>query len=155
MSASSVGAKLRDSGRTVAVAESCTGGRLGDALTNISGSSDYFLGGVVSYSNDAKIDILGVDVYAIRDEGAVSDKVARMMAQGAMRLFGADYGVGITGIAGPSGSTPTKPVGLVYVAVCSSERTDCVRKIFEGDRTSVKEKAVEAALHLLDSFLDE
>ncbi len=155
MSASSVGAKLRDSGRTVAVAESCTGGRLGDALTNISGSSDYFLGGVVSYSNDAKIDILGVDGNAIRDEGAVSDKVARMMAQGAMRLFGADYGVGITGIAGPSGSTPTKPVGLVYVAVCSSERTDCVRKIFEGDRTSVKEKAVEAALHLLDSFLDE
>lgn len=155
MSASSdVGAKLRDSGRTVAVAESCTGGKLGDALTDAPGSSDYFLGGVISYSNDAKIDLLGVDKAAILEEGAVSEKVAEMMAQGVMRLFGADVGIGITGIAGPTGATPTKPIGLVYVAVCSSESKECVRDVFEGTRTSVKDQAINRAIQLLDSFLD-
>lgn len=155
MSASSdVGAKLRDSRRTVAVAESCTGGRLGDALTDAPGSSDYFLGGLISYSNDAKVDLLGVDRSVILEEGAVSEKAAGMMAQGVMRLFGADVGIGITGIAGPTGATPTKPIGLVYVAVCSPERTECVRYVFEGTRTSVKDQAVARAIQLLSSFLD-
>jgi PncC family amidohydrolase len=151
---SDVGTKLRDSGRTIAVAESCTGGRLGDALTDAPGSSDYFLGGVISYSNDAKVDLLGVDRAIILQEGAVSETVAVMMAQGVMRLFCADIGIGITGIAGPTGATPTKPIGLVYVAVCSSGSKECVRAVFEGARASVKDQAVARTIQLLDSFLD-
>ncbi|MDH3365877.1 MAG: CinA family protein [Thermoplasmata archaeon] len=154
MSADSVGAKLRDSRRTVAVAESCTGGKLGDALTDIPGSSDYFLGGVISYSNNAKIDILGVDKSVILEEGAVSKNVAKMMAEGVRTVFGADIGIGITGIAGPTGATPSKPVGLVYIAVCSSERNECAKEVFEGSRTSVKNQAVARTLQLLDEFLD-
>lgn len=155
MLASSIGAKLRESGRTVAVAESCTGGRLGDIITEVSGSSDYFLGGVISYGDDAKVDLLGVDRSVIETKGAVSDEVASMMADGVRIRFGADIGVGVTGIAGPTGATPTKPVGLVHIAVRSADKARSDSKVFAGDRSTVKEQAATRALELLNELLDE
>jgi PncC family amidohydrolase len=143
---------VRDS-LTLAVAESCTGGGLAQAITDVPGSSGYFLGGVVSYSNEAKVALLGVDGKTIDAEGAVSEEVSVMMAEGARRRFGADIGVGITGIAGPSGGTPEKPVGLVFVAVKSSERSVCTRNVFSGSRSEVRAGAVERALEMLSEFL--
>ena len=154
MLASSVGQKLREAGRTLAVAESCTGGKLGDMITEVPGSSEYFLGGVVSYSDRAKVDILGVDRRVIADKGAVSPEVAMMMAHGAMTRFGADLGVGITGIAGPSGATPSKPVGLVCIAVRSTSEAKSDRRIFEGDRSSIKLQAATRALEMIEELLD-
>ena len=151
--ASGVGDKLERLGLTLAVAESCTGGKLGDTLTEVPGSSQYFLGGVVSYSNDAKVEILGVDRSTIDSKGAVSEEVAKSMAAGARVRFGADVGVGITGIAGPSGGTPSKPVGLVYIAVTSDAETRCTENFFEGSRSDIKGRAVEKAILLLDEML--
>lgn len=155
MLASSIGAKFRDSGRTVAVAESCTGGKLSDLITEVPGSSAYFLGGVVAYSDEAKVGLLGVNRRTLETKGAVSDEVASMMASGARAQFGADIGVGITGIAGPTGATPDKPVGLVYINVGSAREAMSERNVFSGDRSSVKKQAVEKALEMLDEFLDE
>ena len=152
--ASGVGSKLERLGLTLAVAESCTGGKLGDTITEVPGSSHYFLGGVVSYSNDAKAEILGVDRSTLDSEGAVSKDVARMMAAGARARFGADVGVGITGIAGPSGGTPSKPVGLVYIAVATDTASKCTENFFEGSRSEIKCRAVEKAILMLDEMLD-
>ena len=155
MLAGSIGRKLRETGRTLAIAESCTGGKLGDLITEVPGSSDYFLGGVVSYSDRAKIDILGVDRSVIAEKGAVSPEVAMMMADGARIRFGADIGVGITGIAGPTGATPTKPVGLVCIAVRSADGSRSDRRVFAGDRSSVKLQAASRALEMIDELLDD
>lgn len=152
--ASGVGEKLQTKGLTIALAESCTGGKLGDIMTEVPGSSDYFLGGVVSYSNDAKTAILGVDPDALRSKGAVSEEVARMMADGARTRFGADIGVGVTGIAGPSGGTPSKPVGLVFVAVTSRDKGICAENRFAGSRSEIKCLAAEKAILMLDELLD-
>ncbi|UCE45580.1 MAG: CinA family protein [Methanobacteriota archaeon] len=151
--ASEIGGKLRRSKKTIAVAESCTGGKLGDMITEVPGSSDYFLGGVISYSNDAKVNILGVDRAIIEEKGAVSDEVALMMAEGVRNRFGADIGVGITGIAGPTGATPEKPVGLVCIAVSSSDFVERDRTVFPGDRGSVKNQAAIRALEMLNELL--
>jgi nicotinamide-nucleotide amidase len=119
--ASVVGDLLRAKGQTLAVAESCTGGGLGQMLTEIPGSSDYFMGGIISYANRVKIDLLGVDPEALDTEGAVSEIVARQMAAGVKAKLATDWGVSITGIAGPGGGTDAKPVGLVYIGIAAPD----------------------------------
>lgn len=151
--AEEIGTLLRERGMTMAAAESCTGGRVGDMITSVPGSSDYFLGGVISYSNGAKVSLLGVGADAIRDEGAVSETVARQMAEGARKVFGADVGVSTTGIAGPGGGSASKPVGLVFVAASAPGLTMCVRHVFAGTRDEVKRKSSECALALVRDML--
>lgn len=141
-------------GLTLATAESCTGGGLADAVTDVAGSSEYFLGGVVSYSNSAKERMLGVDSRLLATYGAVSEPVAAAMADGACRALGAEVGVGITGIAGPSGGSAEKPVGLVYIAVASREGREVRRYLWKGDRVTNKRRSVEAALELLLEYLE-
>jgi len=153
MLAEDIGEMLRGRRLTIAVAESCTGGRLGDLITDVPGSSDYFLGGVISYSNDAKIRLLGVKKSTLVTKGAVSREVAIQMADGARKALRADIGVGITGIAGPAGSTPNKPVGLAYIAVSSEAGAVSERYLFKGPRRNVKEQAAEKALRMIDEFL--
>lgn len=154
MLAEEIGQALRSKKKTLAVAESCTGGKLGDMLTEVPGSSDYFLGGIISYSNDAKADLLGVDRGTLKAKGAVSEEVALQMASGARRALGADLGVGITGVAGPGGGTVTKPVGLVYIAVSSGEASVCRKNVFKGSRSSIKGQSAEKALAMLKDVLD-
>jgi nicotinamide-nucleotide amidase len=119
--ASVAGKHLLESGQTLAVAESCTGGGLGEAITEVSGSSSYFLGGVISYSNDVKINLLDVDRQVLEQNGAVSAVVAEQMAIGVKAKLKSDWGISITGIAGPTGGTDSKPVGLVYVGIADPE----------------------------------
>jgi PncC family amidohydrolase len=133
----------------VATAESCTGGGVAARLTSVSGSSAYVHGGIVAYSNEAKIALLGVDPDIIASVGAVSEECALAMAEGARRAFGAAWAVSTTGIAGPTGATPTKPVGLVYIAVAGPDGARCERHVFPGDRAAVTDAATEAALALL------
>ncbi len=133
----------------IAVAESCTGGLVSHRLTNVSGSSRFFLMGAISYSNSAKANILGVREESLKAHGAVSGQVAREMASGVRRLASADIGVGITGIAGPTGGTRKKPVGLVYVAF-ASDRTKIVREFrFKGSREEIKYQTSQVALNLI------
>ncbi|MEI7556284.1 nicotinamide-nucleotide amidohydrolase family protein [Candidatus Chlorohelix sp.] len=148
-----VGALLREKRLTVATAESCTGGLIGDRLTNISGSSDYFMGGVMSYSNRVKEKILGVPAITLETVGAVSSECALAMAQGVRHLLDTDIGVSATGIAGPGGGTPQKPVGLVYIALSADgyERVECF--IWSGDRIQNKRESSEAALKILIEYL--
>ena len=153
MLAEEVGAILKKRSETVAVAESCTGGALGDVITDVSGSSDYFLGGIISYGNQAKMSLLGVNERVLREDGAVSEKVAIQMAEGARNRLGSTYGIGITGIAGPTGATKNKPVGLVFIAVSSGHGSVCERNLFKGSRREVKDQAASKALILLKSVL--
>ncbi|HZU40329.1 MAG TPA: nicotinamide-nucleotide amidohydrolase family protein, partial [Solirubrobacteraceae bacterium] len=142
------------SGRTVAVAESCTGGLLAGRLTDRAGSSEYFAGGVVAYSNEAKVALAGVDPALIERFGAVSDEVARALAQGACERFEADFGIGVTGIAGPGGGSPEKPVGLVCFSVCERDGAEITRHAqVPGTRADVRERATTVALHLLRRLL--
>lgn len=147
--AAQLGEILRSRNLQLAVAESCTGGGLADAITNVPGSSDYFLGGVVSYSNGAKERVLGVDTDLLLTHGAVSEPVARAMANGVRRLFSADLAVGITGIIGPGGSSDEKPVGLVFIAVASPTGTTIQRYQWDRDRVGNKHLSVAAALDQL------
>ncbi|CEP68845.1 Competence-induced protein CinA [Moorella glycerini] len=144
-----VGAILGGRRLTLAIAESCTGGLLAHRVTNIPGSSDYFLGGVVAYSNEAKMKYLGVEEETLAAHGAVSPEVAAAMAQGVRRAFAADIGVGITGIAGPGGATPAKPVGLVYIGVDIQGKVEVQRELFIGERENIKWQSTQAALYLL------
>jgi competence/damage-inducible protein CinA-like protein len=142
------------SGRTVAVAESCTGGLMSARLTDRGGSSAYFLGGVVAYSNEAKIEHVGVDAELIARHGAVSTEVAEALADGAAERFGADIGIGITGIAGPDGGTNEKPVGTVCFSVSSREGTRITRSTrLPGDRADVRDRSTTVAMHLLRRLL--
>ena len=134
-----------EKGLTLSAAESCTGGLIAHRITNISGSSTYFLGGIVSYSNDAKERLLGVPHEMLVAHGAVSEPVARSMAEGARRVFGTNYAVGVTGIAGP----PEKPVGLVYIAIAGPHDTIIAKRFFTGSRESIKEQTADTALTLL------
>ena len=140
---------LRVGSLTVAVAESCTGGLLGARLSERPGSSDYFLGGVISYANEIKMELLDVPAGLLAQYGAVSEEVAGAMAEGARAATGADYAVAVSGVAGPEGGTADKPVGLVYVACSGPRRTKVVRGLYPGDRASVRDYSVSAALHLL------
>ena len=148
-----LGDRLRRGGHTIALAESLTGGLAGSLLTDVPGSSDYFDRSVVAYSNDAKLDALGVRREALDDHGAVSAPVARQMARGVRDAAGTTWGVSTTGIAGPGGGTDEKPVGLVYVGVAHAapwgSRASFVRARryqFGGDRRTVKEKSAKRAL---------
>ncbi len=140
---------LRARGETVALAESCTGGMLSARLTERPGSSDYVLGGVVSYADAVKTSLLGVPPALLAGYGAVSEQVAAAMAEGAREATGADHALSVTGIAGPDGGSPEKPVGLVYLGCSSATGTRVVRGSFPGDRATVREFSVTAALHLL------
>ncbi len=141
--------RLIETGKTLATAESCSGGLIAHRLTNIPGASTPFLGGVVAYSNAVKHAILDVPGAVLDAHGAVSEPVARAMAEGARERFGVDYAVAVTGIAGPGGGSPEKPVGLVYMAVASAEGTMVARHEFSGDRESVKTQTATAALKMV------
>ena len=145
-----VGRLLRDSGRTLAVAESCTGGMISELLTEIPGSSDYFLGSVVSYANSAKTELLGVREETLERHGAVSEETAREMARGARKRFGADVAVAVTGIAGPDGGSEEKPVGTVFLALASANEDErSWKRAFGGDRATIRKAAAHHALELL------
>ncbi len=150
-----LGSSLRTKGWTIAVAESCTGGKLSDMITSVPGSSDYFLGGVISYSNSAKVGLLGVDQESLRSHGAVSEKVALLMAEGARTAFGADMGVSTTGVAGPGGGSSEKPVGLVYIAVSTRGGSACRKVMSAGARDEIKRKSSESALAFAMEYLAE
>jgi nicotinamide-nucleotide amidase len=141
-------------GRTIAVAESCTGGLMAARLTDRAGSSAYFLGGVVAYSDEAKISLVGVDAELIERFGAVSVEVAEALATGAAQRFGADIGVGITGIAGPDGGTPEKPVGLVCFSVAERDGARITRSVqLPGGRVDIRERGAAVAMHLVRRLL--
>ena len=140
--------RCRASGFKLAVAESCTGGLLGERITNVPGSSDVFLGGVIAYDNDVKRNLLGVQAEEIERHGAVSEAVALQMASGVREKLGADVGVSVTGIAGPGGGTTEKPVGLVWIAVHAAE-LKARRFHVGGDRAEVRQRAAQAALEMV------
>lgn len=146
--------ELRAARATVSVAESCTGGLLGGRLTERPGSSDYVAGGVISYANEVKEQVLGVPGELLRAAGAVSAEVAEAMAEGARRLTGSTYALAVTGVAGPEGGTPDKPVGLVYHACAGPLGTVVRRELFPGNREAVRRRSVAAALHQLLEVLE-
>ncbi len=142
------------SGHTIALAESCTGGMLAARLTDRAGASTYFRGGLVVYSNEAKVELAGVDPELIERFGAVSTQVAVSLAEGAARRLGASIGVGITGIAGPGGGTAEKPVGLVCISVCDREGRSITRSTrMPGGRSDVRDRSVTVAMHMLRRLL--
>ncbi len=148
--------ELATRGRTIAVAESCTGGLLGARLTEVAGSSAVFLGGVVSYANEAKVRLLGVDPDLLARYGAVSREVATAMAQGVRERLGADLGVSITGVAGPGGGTEEKPVGLVYIGLATPDRVRVTENHFIGIRQDVRRRSTQVALQMVrDELLGE
>lgn len=140
---------MRRAGQTLAVAESCTGGMIAQRITSVPGSSEYFKLGLVPYSNDAKKMMLKISPQVLRKFGAVSEQVAIAMAQRVRRLADADWGISVTGIAGPSGATLVKPIGLVYVAAAGPDGVICKRHFFKGTRHNIRRKAADAALDLL------
>lgn len=143
-------ARCRAAGLRLVTAESCTGGLISAALTDVPGASRVFDRGFVTYSNQAKTDLLGVPPFMLKEHGAVSAQVAEAMAAGARVQSGADLAVAVTGIAGPGGATPDKPVGLVYIATASKgQATEATRHDFPGDRTAVRGATVAAALRAL------
>src|SRR5580765_1442958 len=144
-----VGRRLTMTGFTLAVAESCTGGLIAQRLTSVAGSSKYFTEGVVTYSDEAKVRLLGVDKKLIKEFGAVSQQVARDMARGVRHRAKADFGLAVTGIAGPEGGTEEKPVGLVYIALADDAHTEHKRLKIPGDRELVRWRASQAALDML------
>lgn len=150
-----IGELLRGRGWRLAVAESCTGGLLGHLITDVAGSSDYFVGGVIAYSNEAKMALLGVRPETLAQHGAVSEATAVEMATGVRRLFGAEVALAVTGIAGPGGGTPDKPVGLVFVALDAVNGQVCRRFVWDGDRPGNKAQSARAALAMLSQWLTE
>ena len=146
--------RLEASKATLATAESCTGGLIAHRITNVSGVSAWYLGGVVAYSNELKTSLLGVEEGVLAAHGAVSEAVARQMAERARTRFGAGVAVAVTGIAGPGGGTAEKPVGLVYLAVSGPSGTTVSREVFEGNREQIKAKTAEKALNMLLEYLE-
>jgi PncC family amidohydrolase len=153
--AQQIGERLRSRQLMLAVAESCTGGLLGDHITDVPGSSDYFLGGVLAYSNQVKQGLLGVPFETLETHGAVSPQCAAEMAQGVRRLLGSDVALSVTGIAGPGGATPAKPVGLTYIHLSAPGCERGLRAIWPGDRRANKVDTALAALRLLLDYLEE
>lgn len=149
-----IGEKLRARGLRIAVAESCTGGLVGHRLTNVAGSSTYYMGSVTAYAYEAKVRLLGVSWETLEAHGAVSPETVTEMARGVRRALAADVGLAVSGIAGPGGGTPEKPVGLVWMAVSAPEGAWTRNFNFQGGRLEVKEQAAEEALKLSIDFLD-
>jgi nicotinamide-nucleotide amidase len=148
-----IGKLLLELGKNVSVAESCTGGLVSHRITNIAGSSKYYNGGVISYSNQSKIDVLHVSPETIQKFGAVSRQTATEMAIGVRRLFGTDLGIAVTGIAGPDGGSVEKPLGLVYVCLSDEDKIICEQFNFDGSREEIKRKSADAALRLVVDYL--
>ena len=148
-----IGQMLRHRGWRLVVAESCTGGLIAHRITNIPGSSDYFLGGIVAYGYEAKVRLLGVQWDTLRKFGAVSEEVVLEMACGARQAIEADIAVSVSGIAGPGGATLDKPVGLTWIGLSTQEDEIARRFIWSGDRLAVKTHAAEAALQLIREYL--
>jgi nicotinamide-nucleotide amidase len=148
-----LGKLLRERKLTISVAESLTSGLVQHKLTQIPGSSDYFMGGVVSYSNEAKMGLLGVKDSSLKKYGAVSELVAKEMAEGVRKRLGTNVGISTTGIAGPTGATATKPVGLVYLALSAKDILIARKQVFGPDRNSVKQRSAQAALELARRYL--
>lgn len=146
---SAVAGMLAAAGQTLAVAESCTGGAIASRFTAMPGASEYFLCGVVAYSNEAKVSVLGVDARSIEQHGAVSREVAEQMAEGARRVSGADYAIATTGVAGPSGGTEEKPVGTVWIAVAGPEGVASKKHVFGNLRSVNIERASTTAINML------
>lgn len=140
-------------GKTLATAESCTGGGIGFRLTAVPGSSAAYAGGVISYTNAVKQAVLGVPEEILRTKGAVSAETARAMAEGVRRVIGADLGISATGLAGPDGDGSGKPVGLVYLGASDGSRTEVREFVFSGSREAVRDQAVEEALKLAMELL--
>jgi len=141
-----IGNLLREKGYTLSIAESCTGGLICDRITNVSGSSGYFMGGMVTYSNESKAEHLGIPSAIIKRHGAVSPQVARRMAQGVRKAFQTNFGLSTTGVAGPTGGTKRSPIGRVFIGISDGRRT-CVKKLdLKGSRREIKKKATEKAL---------
>ena len=149
-----VGERLTARGLTIALAESSTGGLIAKRLTDISGSSVYVMGGVVAYANAVKQQLLGVSEETLIDHGAVSEQVARQMAEGTRHLFGTDLAISVTGIAGPTGATATKPVGLHYIGLSAADGTWVRRYVWDGDRAHNRESTADAAFRLVLDYLD-
>lgn len=144
-----VGRLLKERGLTISVAESCTGGNVSNLLTNISGSSSYFERGIVSYSNASKVEILKVNEDTLAENGAVSLEIARQMAEGVKSISGTDLGLSVTGIMGPTGATPGKPIGLVYIGFCNDQVCIAKKFIFGEDRLLNKQRTTQAAMEMV------
>ena len=150
-----VGKLLLEKKKTISVAESCTGGLIGKRFTNISGSSQWFERGVITYSNQSKTELLGVPEEFLEKHGAVSEQVAILMAEGVKRISRTDYGLSSTGIAGPTGETPEKPVGLAYIGFAHENDSFAEKHIFGEDRNTNRERTAQAALNLVRLFLEK
>jgi PncC family amidohydrolase len=150
-----VGELLRGRGLRLAVAESCTGGLIGHRITNVPGASTYYMGSVTAYAYEAKVRLLGVRWATLEKYGAVSKETALEMAAGVRRALAADVGVSVTGIAGPSGGTPEKPVGLTWIGLSAPGIDEAWEYIWNGDRLQVKEQSAQQALQLLVDFLND
>jgi len=150
-----VGRRLRARALTLAVAESCTGGLVGHRITNVPGSSDYYLGSITAYADDVKQTLLHVRGETLGDHGAVSEQTAREMAEGVRQATEADLGISVTGIAGPTGGTTEKPVGLTYIALVAPDGEWVERYVFAGDRWENKAQSAEAALSLVRRYLKD
>jgi PncC family amidohydrolase len=150
-----VGRLLGDKGLKLAVAESCTGGLLADRLTDVPGSSEYFLGGIVAYAYEAKVALLGVSWDTLKSHGAVSRETVLEMARGARKALAADVGISVSGIAGPGGGLPNKPVGTTWLGLSTAAGERAHLLTFSGDRRVNKEEAAAAALQLLLEYLLE
>lgn len=150
-----LGEELARRSLTISVAESCTGGLLGSRITDVPGSSAYFMGGIIAYSNEVKIKELQVKEDTIAEHGAVSEETAREMAINIKRLMDTDLGLAVTGIAGPDGGSKEKPVGLVYVALASNEDVEVYRLNLKGDRKENKWQTTEYALYFTYKYISE
>jgi PncC family amidohydrolase len=148
-----IGKFLNQRGLTLAAAESCTGGLVCHRITNVPGSSSYFVGGVVAYANETKMSQLGVRKETLDEFGAVSRETVIEMARGVRERFNADIGISISGIAGPDGGTPEKPVGLTWIALCAGGTEQAWQYVWPGNRIAVKEQSSQAVLQLLFEYL--
>ena len=151
---SRIGSLLRERGGTLALAESCTGGLISNRITNVPGSSDYFLGGIVAYAYQAKVDLLGVSWETLNMHGAVSREVVLEMAEGARKSLKAKLGASVSGIAGPDGGSPDKPVGTVWIAVAAPEGAWTREFHFSGTREAIKSASADVTLQIILDYLE-
>ena len=150
-----VGKRLKDQGLKISLAESCTGGLIGDRITNLPGSSEYFMGSVVAYAYEAKVALLGVSWDTLNSRGAVSQETVLEMARGARKALGTDIAVSVSGIAGPGGATDEKPVGTTWIGLVTGDGEWTKHFLFSGDRVENKSSAADAALQMLLDFLND